>query len=74
MKEFDRQKLDKMEGFKTYRKRSYTKAIRIRGPFRVHTTEGTMTCPDGYLAIDSEGNPYPIDRKVFETSYVEIPQ
>lgn len=32
-----------------------------------------MTCPDGWLALDSEGSPYPISKIVFEDTYEEIP-
>lgn len=55
--------------FKEYRKKVLTKAIRIEGPFRTRTLEGPLECPDGYLAIDNAGNPYPIDRDIFEKTY-----
>lgn len=60
------------EQFKTYRKKTLTKATRIDGPFAVETLEGTMTCPDGFLAIDSYGNPYPIAKQEFENIYEEV--
>ena len=52
-----------------YRKKRLTQAIRISEPFEVETTEGTLICQDGYLAIDSRGFPYPIDKEEFETIY-----
>lgn len=43
-----------------YQKIGTTKMMRILQPFRVETREGVMECQDGYLAIDSDGWPYPI--------------
>jgi hypothetical protein len=55
--------------FQTYRKTSTTRAVRIDGPFVVDTREGTMECPDGWLALDANGDPYPIASDVFDASY-----
>jgi len=55
-----------------YHKKHLTQAHRIVGPFEVETTEGKLTCQDGYLAIDSRGFPYPIDKEEFETIYEKI--
>ena len=55
-----------------YRKVHSTQAQRILEPFEVETTEGTLTCQDGYLAIDSRGFPYPIDKEEFETIYEKV--
>lgn len=52
-----------------YRKKTVTRALRIEGPFTVLTAEGPLTMPDGYLAIDSRGWPYPIDAREFEAIY-----
>ena len=52
-----------------YRKTVTTAAQRIEGPFRVRTREGELCCEDGYLAIDSEGWPYPIAKDEFEAIY-----
>jgi hypothetical protein len=52
-----------------YRKRVLTHAKRIAGPFTVETSEGTLTCKDGYLACDARGYPYPIDKAEFELIY-----
>lgn len=53
-------------------KRVLTRCARIQGPFTVETTEGDMTCPDGWLAVDELGNPYPIAADVFERTYVLV--
>lgn len=37
-----------------------TRMRRVRGPFRVLTSEGPVQCEDGWLALDSRGYPYPI--------------
>lgn len=55
-----------------YRKTTETQAVRIDGPFSVKTTEGEMTCEDGYLALDAGGNPYPISKEVFDQTYIEV--
>lgn len=59
-------------GFASYRKRTLTQATRVDGPFTVQTREGTLTCPDGWLAIDAHGWPYPIDAQEFATIYEEV--
>lgn len=56
-----------------YRKKTTTRATRIEGEFAVKTSEGTLTCKDGYLAVDSRGWPYPIDREEFEAIYEAVP-
>lgn len=50
-----------------------TRALRIRGPFAVDTLEGRMACRDGWLALDVDGNPYPIDAEVFAKTFEERP-
>lgn len=57
------------DGWETYRKRVETPARRMDGPFTVETREGTLTCTDGYLAVDAHGWPYPIARDEFEAIY-----
>ena len=52
-----------------YRKVRLTEAVHIIGPFEVETREGVLSCPDGYLAIDSEGWPYPIAFDEFHKIY-----
>lgn len=53
-------------------KRTLTRVARVPGPFSVETTEGTMTCEDGWLAVDELGNPYPIAADVFDRTYVLV--
>jgi len=53
-----------------WRKPGLTMMTRIGVPFEVPTSEGDMRCEDGWLAIDSEGNIYPISDKVQQSIYV----
>lgn len=46
-----------------------TKAVRMDGYFEVWTREGLMSCEDGWLALDSGGNPYPIAAEEFARIY-----
>lgn len=57
-------------GWKLAQKIGRTLVRRMPGPFEVDTSEGTMRCENGWLAIDSAGNPYPIEAGVFGLSYV----
>lgn len=52
-----------------WRKTPLTSALRITGPFTVVTREGALTCPDGWLAVDSHGDPYPIADDEFRAIY-----
>ncbi len=52
-----------------YRKVALTRATRIDGPFTVETSEGPLTCQDGYLAVDARGYPYPIAADEFHMIY-----
>lgn len=72
MKSYDRERLNELTGFKSYVKRAHTPAIRINGPFEVVTREGTLTCQDGWLAVDAHGWPYPIAADEFEAIYEEV--
>lgn len=58
-----------MAGAKLYRKKKLTRAVRMHGPFTVETREGSLTCQDGYLAVDNAGYPYPIDHEEFVNIY-----
>ena len=60
------------KGWSFYRKKKFTKALRIKGEFFVETTEGTLTCKNGWLAIDSRGFPYPIADDEFQEIYEKI--
>lgn len=56
--------------FRRYRKAYLPKAIRMDGPFHCLTSEGNVaSCADGWLAIDSQGFPYPIGAAEFEATY-----
>ena len=55
--------------FGLYEKRRTTPAARIEGPFLVETREGVLKCQDGYLALDTEGHPYPIAAEEFKKTY-----
>jgi hypothetical protein len=61
------------ENWRTYRKVPTTGAVRVVGAFEVETREGILTCPDGYLAIDAHGWPYPIAKDEFEAIYEAVP-
>jgi hypothetical protein len=58
-------------GWPRYSKKVTTAAIRIDGPFEVCTSEGVMSCDDGYLALDARGYPYPISADEFQLIYEE---
>lgn len=70
MQRFSRENPINASTFSAWKKRHITLAKRIEGPFEVVTREGVLTCPDGYLAIDSAGWPYPIAVDEFEHIYV----
>lgn len=53
----------------SYKKKVRVRAHRIEGPFEVETMEGVLTCEDGWLALDTSGNPYPIDAAEFVKLY-----
>jgi hypothetical protein len=57
--------------WRTYRKKVTTQAARVKGPFTVNTSEGPLTCQDGYLAVDARGYPYPIAADEFALIYRE---
>lgn len=52
-----------------YDKTAPIEALRMDAPFTVQTREGVLSCDDGWLAIDSEGYPYPIAADEFDTVY-----
>jgi hypothetical protein len=43
-----------------FRKTALTRMTRVDGPFVVETSEGPLSCDDGWLAVDARGYPYPI--------------
>ena len=66
---YDAATLPPVEDWRWYKKKLKTRAVKITGPFRVETREGTMSCESGWLALDANGSPYPIADDVFESSY-----
>lgn len=55
---------------KRYQKTYEPRAIKMNGPFTCATLEGNIArCEDGWLVVDSQGFPYPVDRIEFETTY-----
>lgn len=58
--------------WRTYRKKVTTRALKMPRAFSVETSEGTMRCEDGYLAIDARGYPYPIATDEFTLIYEEV--
>lgn len=70
---FDRDSLDTpgvQDNMKPYKKKTVTMLMRVDGPFTVKTREGEVTSPDGWLAIDSKGWPYPVAADEFDSIYV----
>jgi len=56
--------------YREYRKTYTPQAMRMSGPFFCLTSEGNVvSCADGWLAIDSEGHPYPIGAEEFARTY-----
>jgi hypothetical protein len=47
-------------GWESFVKVVPTSMVRIDGPFVVDTSEGPLSCADGWLAVDARGYPYPI--------------
>lgn len=56
-----------------YWKQVPTKAWRIDGPFMVVTSEGPLTCNDGYVCQDARGYLYPVAREEFDLIYKPDP-
>lgn len=63
-----------------YKKKAATPALHIEeftstGEVTVETKEGEYILPDGwdgYIAVDPDGDPYPIEGKVFKEVYEPI--
>lgn len=75
MQTFDRENMPSLpvSAWGQYRKRVLTRALRIDGPFEVKTSEGPLTCVDGWLCVDARGYPYPVAdaefRLIYEPAY-----
>ena len=63
-----------MKEAKEFKKKVTTMAVRMTGPFQVDTSEGPLHCPDGWLAMDKRGYPYPIANDEFVLIYEEVKQ
>lgn len=74
MQTFSKEDLEDLDNldWKEYEKIGTTKMIKINGPFTVQTSEGDLTCQDGFLAIDRRGFPYPIDSDEHALIYREV--
>ena len=58
--------------FKEYRKTVTTRMIYVDGSFKVKTLEGILECNNGWLALDADNNPYPLDADIQKISYEEV--
>ncbi|HEU5394694.1 MAG TPA: hypothetical protein VFV36_07805 [Candidatus Methylomirabilis sp.] len=59
--------------WRAYRKVRTTDMLWIRGPAEVATREGIYTLPEswrGYIAVDSDGYPYPVEFGEHLNAYV----
>ena len=57
-------------GLQPFRKIRCTPAVKILGAFHCLTSEGNVaSCADGWLAVDSQGYPYPVNSFEFEATY-----
>jgi len=62
-------------GWEKFTKVALTPMQRISGPCTIYTLEGPLDMPtgwEGWLAIDAEGHPYPIDQKIHEKTYRKV--
>lgn len=59
-------------GWTWWRPRVATRMVQVGGPCTIYTTHGPIQKPvgwRGYLAIDENGNPFPIDDETHRKSY-----
>lgn len=71
---YDKHTLPKGD-WQEYRKIGITSMIPVSGPLVVVTLEGEYSLPAGwrgYIAVDTNGCPYPIDEAMHAKSYVQI--
>jgi hypothetical protein len=70
MQSFSKDNVGDTGWWPVFKKKTLTRALRIDGPFEVKTIhEGIVICEDGWLAVDNQGYPYPIDATEFNTIY-----
>lgn len=60
------------DGWEEFSRSNTTKMVRIDGPFTITTKGEEVRCEDGWLALDSDGDPYPVDAQVHRTSYTQV--
>lgn len=74
MRNFTKDSLRHFEGlaWQEFAPKNTIKALRVDGPFQVENSEGTFNCEDGWLVVNSNGEPYPISAQEFEILYDEI--
>lgn len=61
------------EFWQEFAKTATIRARHIPGAFTVETREGVLDMPDGgWLALDADGYPYPINDDVFARTYQEV--
>jgi hypothetical protein len=60
-------------GWKEYYACNPLQMKRMIGPFKVRLKHGAIiTCQDGFIAVDLEGNPFPISIKEFISNPGEV--
>jgi len=69
MKEFRKDNVGDYKMWPKYKKVFEPHMLKIDGPFFVETREGRLYCEEGFVAIDSKGNPYPIATDEQEVIY-----
>lgn len=65
----DTEKLRSIQFWGIYQQTSKTLAVRMPGPFKTVRSDGAEVCLDGWLALDSKGEPYAIPAEVMDETY-----
>lgn len=71
---YTREELGELK-FEEYRKIAVTDMAPVEGPFIVSTKEGAIQVPKGwkgYIALDTDGDPYPVELSVAEATYRKV--
>jgi len=45
------------------------RAVRVEGRFAVQTRNGVEVCEDGWIVLDRDGYPYPVNKDEFDKFY-----
>lgn len=48
------------------------RAVKIKGPFVVKTETEELECDNGYLVLDLDGYPYPMENSLFKKMYQRV--